>query len=210
MAIPSGVSKVQIYGTLLGGQEIFETGYWIGQAPGSDADSNTLAEELAADFELNGWPSMQDTLKSGDYWRGVKLYSYPTGGPRATHIGLYALPTPLAGDGAGEHPLQTCLVTTLLTGFAGRRNRGRMYWPARGADIQGGKFTQAMVDKVVQGWAAHFTSVNNTSRGPVVVVSPTGSARRDATLTKGDDLPDIQRRRANKLTASYTHQSAPL
>lgn len=210
MGIPAGVSRVVVYGTLLGSTDIFETGYWIGQAPATDAAANTLAEDLASDFESNAWPSMQDTFRNNDAWRGVRVYSYPAGGPVAAHIGEFALTTPLVGSGTDEHPLQTCLVTTLLTGFSGRRNRGRMYWPARGADIAGGRFSSAMVDDVVQGWAAHFTSVNSTGKGPVVVVSQAGGTQRDATLTRGDDKPDVQRRRANKLTPSYTHTSSPL
>lgn len=210
MGIPAGVSKVVYGGTLLGGQEIWECGVWTGQAPTSDADATTLAENIAADFEVNGWPSIQDVLKNNDAWRYVKVYSYPSGGPAAAHVGDFELTTPLVGSGTGDHPLQTCLVTTVLTGFAGRRNRGRIFTPARGATILGGRFQSDMVDDVVQGWAAHFTSANTKGYGPISVVSQAGSARRDASILKGNDKPDIQRRRANKLTASYTHQSAPL
>jgi hypothetical protein len=104
----------------------------------------------------------------------------------------------------GFCPLQVCMVATLITGAAGRRNRGRMYLPANGIGFGSHEFPNARVDAVCQALAAWLDALN-TLDGSAVVVSQAGTSKRAITQVRVDSKPDIQRRRANAQVASHTH-----
>lgn len=205
MAIPANTTKVVLAGHLTGG-EIFETGFWLtGDAPVSDAAANVLAASLAASFTSDAAAALRAMIGSGEGYDEVRVYSYVSGGPSASFVGSASLTAP--GTGTTYQGLnQACCVVTLLTGLAGRRNRGRMYLPATHVDIpSGAEFNPTQVDTIANAVGAWFTDINTAGPGPkVCVMSSAASAATPVLDVRVDNKPDIQRRRANKLAASHT------
>lgn len=205
MPIPSGYSRVVIVGTL-NASETFETGFWVHLAPTSQTDNDDLANSIASTFTLNAYPSLKQLITPADAFTEIRVYSYPSGGPTAAFISSATLGTS-PGSGAGALPEQVCMVITTTTGAAGRRNRGRLYLPATGAQLVAAKtFMTATVDAGVGGIAALFTSLAAGQPVPSVV-SQVGSSGRPITEVHGDNRPDIQRRRANKQPVTYTKRT---
>lgn len=188
-----------LYGTV-GATEIFETGFWVvGTTPSSDLDVQTMAGKVAAAWEANS--TQQKSIISNDTaYTEVRGYFYGDTSGKATHTGS----APITGGGgtsAGFNcPLQTCMVMTLRTGYAGRSNRGRMYLPANGINLGTDHlYGSAALQSLVIEFAAFLSDViTDGSIGAPVVVSRTESAYQTITAVDADYRPDIQRRRANK------------
>jgi hypothetical protein len=206
MGIPAGLTKVVLRGTLAGG-EIFETGFWLsGTAIASEADANAFCATLS-DFLADGSTIQADlaaVMDSASHMTQVRSYTY-TGTSTATYVG--SADCVFAGTSASHAALQQCVVLTLNTGLSGRRNRGRMYWPATGlvttADgCWGGSAWANLADAF---YAVFSSSGAIGALSIAVVVSQTGTTSHPITTIKVDNKPDIQRRRANKLAASAQH-----
>lgn len=205
MGIPSGVSRVAVVGTI-SGTETFEWGFWVSLAPTSQTDNDALASSIASTFTLNAYPSLKGLIRAGDAYTAIKVYSYPSGGPRASYISTATLGTS-PGNGAGSLPAQVCMVVTTETGAAGRRNRGRIYLPATGAQlVGGGTFQNTQVDAGVGGIAALFTSLAAGQPVPVVV-SQVGTSKRTIVAVHADNKPDIQRRRGKGIVSGYSKRT---
>jgi len=210
MPIPSDISRVSLLGTLSGG-EIFDTSFWCsGSAPTSPTLANAFAAEIAT--LLNGsaaLTAMKALIESDCVYQQVKVYGYPSGGPSAESIGVAAI-TGGTGTGSTPHPLQTCLVATLHTNFAGRRFRGRMYFPANGAAFANPYFSSTVSANLSSGLAAFFTAINANGVVPttVVVLSQMATVDHVVTAVSTDTKPDIQRRRANRLSGQITTSTA--
>lgn len=212
MPIPADVQRIIFYGTSPQG-EIWETGFWMqGGLPSSSEAASTQAELVFNVFLSESDPPVFPWLQAHALGAnasivGARCYVYPDGGPTATYVGEYAAPSPLVGSSSYHLPDQVCLVTTLQTGVSGRRNRGRMYWPANGLSVVStSQFVLSDVQTLADDLAAAFRDLASSSAGVPSVVSAVGSTVRPITAIKVDTIPDIQRRRANKAQAvgSYT------
>lgn len=213
MAIPAGVQRIVFFGQLPGG-EIWETGFWLqGGLPTSDDAAATQAELVFNVFLSESDPPVfpwlqTHALSSGGNIQGARCYAYPSGGPSATYVGEYTAPSPLVGSSSYHLPDQVCLVTTLLTGASGRRNRGRMYWPAPGLSVVStSQFVLTDVQTLADDLAAAFRDLASSDAGVPCVVSVVGSTSRPISSVKVDTIPDIQRRRANKLAPVGTYSA---
>jgi hypothetical protein len=210
MSIPSGATKVVIAGS--GAQtEIFETGFWlIGADVSSAADANLLCASISEIIADSGdhETAVSNLLNADFQYDEVRSYTY-TGSSTATWVGRADMS--ISGSSASRGPLQQCVVATLLTGLSGRRNRGRMYWPASGLATQTGyQVSASVVTALSQQLADIFNEINgNEAAGVVSVVSQTGSTSHPVTSVRVDSKPDIQRRRANKEQA-LTVVSSPV
>lgn len=203
MGIPAGVSRVSLIGTGPGA-EIFETGFWLQVAPATDALADALAADIVAAAGTVALPNLRSLIPADSSYRSVRVYSYPAGGPTAAHVGEAAIATG-AGTATGSNPLQVAMVVTLLTGSAGRRNRGRMYLPATGVVMVDHMFSSARVDAAAQGVRDLLAGLGSeTPPKPPVVVSTAGSSAKPITSVRADNKPDIQRRRANKLIETHS------
>jgi len=199
MAIPAGVTRVSLKGAFVGG-DVFDTSFWVrGAVITSDAQANSFAASVATVFATHA-AEMLFLLDNASAYQGVTVYHYPTGGPSATFVGVATIPAG-TGTGAGHQPHQVCLVMTMLTAFAGRSNRGRMYWPATGLNLDGGLQVNSTVLATILTGVSGFIEAINTTLSPahVVVVSTKLGAYNDVVQVKMDSAPDIQRRRANHL-----------
>lgn len=207
MAIPAQQTKVVLHGTLLGGEE-FDPGFWLdGDAPISDAAAGVLAASIASIFEgSTAFAALRSILSTDCAYTEVRVYGYPTGGPRATAVGAAPV-TGGTGTGDTTNPLQVCCCLTLQTANSGRRNRGRIYLPMTSSGaLSAHEIASITLSAVVEGFAAFLGSITSSGPGPVpTVVSFAGSATNHITSVKGDTRPDIQRRRANREAINGTH-----
>jgi len=173
----------------------------------TDADAaNALAFLVHAEFGASD-PSgaMSRTLDEignpGVIWLKVSVYCYPTGGPTATYVGEYILPSPYPGGGALHLPNQCSLVLSLRTGLSGRSRRGRMYLPAVGVAMENdGEVASTHLAVITNTWALAFTDWNAASTPKIVVVSPHLTAYTPVTSVICDSRIDIQRSRAKSET----------
>lgn len=200
------MSRAVIHGTLAGG-EIFETGFWLSQAP-TDADAATArAVEIAGHVVSDLLPGVTGLITADSAYTGVRLYAYPTGGPLATFVGEGPI-TSGPGHGTGSNPLpdQCGLVVTLNTGASGRSHRGRMYLPGNGMPL--GADHQLGIDQATSVANAMATFISNmVGEGPVVVLSQLLGTSRPVDSVNVDTRVDIQRRRANRQAVTGHHTS---
>lgn len=206
---PANLVKIVLYGTLTGG-EIWETGFWMTDTGVNSAETATAQAHVIAgtlNSEDDSGAMRITAIRIWDLevkWVGVRCYGY-NGGPTATWVGDFPLDAPRQGQApGGPLPHQVCACMTLLTGLAGRSQRGRMYLPATGVSLDsGGQMTHPSIDPVVASWAKAFTDINASDAGKIVVYSRTRQATHQVRSVRIDSVPDIQRRRANGLQANY-------
>jgi hypothetical protein len=208
MAMPANTVRNVIRGTLAGG-EIFQTSFMtVGLAPTSEDLAQAYSDSLR-DRWLAHLPTLLNMINSGCAYDGVTIYAYPAGGTAATFTASTDFATPQIGTGNAILPDQVCLVMTLLTGAAGRRNRGRMYLPATGVTMAaGGLVSATQVATWVTGVESIFSDINGQApnMGGVSVVSNVGTTSRLVTSVRSDQRADIQRRRANKQVTGATSE----
>lgn len=208
MAVPAGLVKFVLYGSATDG-EIWSTSWYTKPSAGISSQANldnfvnTYANTsyLASTLSTTLKTRMSTTTRQ----LGFKGYFY-NGGPTALYATDAPFSSPIVGSsGSSPLPLQTAVVCSLLTGAAGRRNRGRMYLPVNAVALgTNHELTTTDVDALANAVKQWFDVLNASGNNPVQVVSIAGSASRDVTQVRVDSRPDIQRRRANKQTADYT------
>jgi hypothetical protein len=203
VTIPADVTRVSIIGTGPG-SEVFDTSFWlVGDAPLNSAGANAIAASVVTAWNANAANAWKTCLATTQQFTEVRVYGYKNGGPTAQAIGTAAI-TGGTGTGANKNALQVCMVVSLRTLFAGRRNRGRMYLPATGLTPSSAHdFSSTNVTNVATGTAAFFTALNALPAAYIVgVVSQVGAgATNGVTSVYVDGKPDIQRRRANKFVS---------
>lgn len=190
--------------------EIWQTGCWVENvAVASQADADAFASAVHDDFVSELLGTVRAMLPDNASCTAIKVYCYPTGGTTATYISEVPVSS---GTGTGGHnlPEQICMVATLLTGVAGRRNRGRMYFPAFGVAIAAdNQFDSTLPGALADALAAWFTDIASINApSPVVVYSVAGSAVNPVVTVRVDSKPDIQRRRVNREAATSTASAA--
>lgn len=210
MGAPAGAVRVVFHGTAPGG-EIWETGFWMmNTGVVSQANADALAFTLVAEFNATDDSgamriTMQQIGGATYSWTTIRVYAYPDGGTKAAFIGESVLATPVAGLHSTVLPNQCALVLTLLTGAAGRSQRGRMYLPCNALNLQtSGQAAPTDISPIAAAWAKAFTDINASTTGKIVVVSQKLVAARNVTSVRADTKIDIQRRRANKQQAVAT------
>lgn len=208
MPIPPDIMRVSMLGVGPGAEQ-FDVSFWLRTgAPALGTEANALAVQIRDLWQTNAATAYRALIPNTQRWSEIRLYSYPTGGPSAGVIGSAPI-TSANGTGtatAVQTPLQTAMTVSLLTQFAGRRTRGRMYLPASGKLMQSDSlWGLGDVTPVATATANFFTAVNALGGiGEVVVLSQiTGGGQTvPVTSVRVDNKPDIQRRRANKLIAT--------
>lgn len=204
MPIPANVTRISLVGHA-GASEIFDTSVWCAGAPTTPAAANTFAATLATGLGTSGLlTDLVNMIMPDSGYDEVRVYGYPTGGPTASVIGSAPITGGVGVAGNPSLPLQVALVATLESDLAGRRHRGRMYFPMNGGGNMGNDhYVQAgRVDGLCAGlvaWLSNFDSANRA-----VIVSRVAGSTTPVTHVKVDNRPDIQRRRANRQLSTHT------
>lgn len=206
MPIPAGVCRCSLVGTV-GGSEIFDTSFWVLGGTASLSDTQALADGIAG--ILTATNAMQNTLSVAmpdTTYTQVRCYAYTAAGTSATWVTEASVNK--TGTGTVPAALQVSIVVSLRTQFVGRSRRGRMYLPANGyglgTDHQG---SSGFIATLAEEWATILGNVNaiNLPGGgnpSVCVVSQTLNDTAVVNAVIVDSVPDVQRRRANKLAAT--------
>lgn len=200
--------RFTIEGDLGAGLEQWSSGCAFRPAPGFAADPadvqgwcENIYNAAATVFPV----AVLNRMSSGCRITGVRAQYYGPSGP-ALYSGFRAFTTPLAGQGTISMPPQCSMVVSLLTSIAGRKFRGRMYWPNLA-----GSMTSSMKLTVPAGTATGFATMLNeiASRypGPDIiepaVYSAVDQALTSVTSVRVGDVVDTQRRRRDALTEIY-------
>lgn len=196
MAIPPGVTKYVVSGTMPSG-EIWQTAWWrtgLAATDVTDAAAATVATGAPLTAVLNAWKAWNGTQVKAT---ALDMYHYGSGTGADAH-GHASLA--VAGTQASNiSPNQVALVVTLRSATATRSGRGRQYWPATGMAISAadGLFPSGSVSTFLTALAALF--LPPTSPQPTVVVSQTRIATYPVVSIDADTRPDTQRRRLNSI-----------
>lgn len=205
MALASSLRLV-LFGTTAP-SEIWETGVWLTGATATTQEATQAAVDAAQSGMVNLLVAIKARLSVDGAYAGLRAYSYPQGGTSASFVAENTTGAG-AGTGTGLLPVQTCMVVTLLTGAAGRRNRGRMYFPAYGETLTGdSQFNIGSTDSLTNTLATWFENLKGGNNvGVPSVYSKIAGSARPINLIRADTRPDVQRRRANRLAASGSSQ----
>lgn len=206
MAIPPDTARIVFSGTMPNG-EIWSTGFWVhGSVPTSAGEANALAELAffqfsAADTSGSMTITLETLFNSSTVWTQVNAYCYPTGGPTATYVGRYDIPSPPIGSNSAHNPNQVAFCLTLRSGLSGRSRRGRMFLPATGAPMEtDGQLSQSRLASLTNAWALGFSDWNAASTPKIVIVSQRLDAFTPVTTVTMDSRADVQRSRAKSET----------
>lgn len=200
MGLPLSVARISFMGQLSSGEQ-FVTSHWVRANDVISADdANALA--LAAYSAYNNLlaTAVRAMISPTESYNEIRVHVYRSGGPNADLIGTYAVSHPGTGASTDHLPLQTCIVATLKTGFAGRSYRGRMYWPMTCMSLTNHQLVQTQIDSLANGLKQYFDTLNAlpVDRTPAVV-SQVGTGHWTAISSVSvDSRPDIQRRRAHQ------------
>lgn len=206
--IPLGHSRTVFSGALPSG-EIFATGLWANEAPSDEAATQAQADAFGTEIS-NAWGASGSPVEfnsPGMILQRVTVYSYLTNSGRASFVAEHSL-SKAGASIYGQIPDQCAIVATLLTGSAGRRNRGRMYWPCTAPAISQGQMQNAQCENYA-GWLSDLITAFNSHIGSqhMVVLSQVAGSSKSISAIGTDTRIDIQRRRANRETINsrYTN-----
>lgn len=139
--------------------------------------------------------------------RGLEAETYVAGSTVADSSAAFSYTSPGVGGSAGAAPTQTCVVVSTRTFTPGVRGRGRMYIPATGLVLNATHNVGSLfIDALANSTATLITALNATSvAGSAIqaIVAGSDPTGHPITSLRVDSEPDIQRRRADKIRASY-------
>lgn len=210
-----GYLRMSFEGTLASGQEAWSTSCnfnLLGSGGPDEGDLNAWCQEVADDLGTLVTSQLSNLLSLQGKITAIKAYYYTAIGSPATIVG--AASANFTGGATPSMPLQTAMVFSLKTPLAGRRNRGRMYWPAQGAGVMsGGRFsssdhTGAPPDLVLllAGVCGRWPGIGTIEPA---VVSAAGNTVTPVTSISVGDVPDTQRRRRDNLVEQYATAQYP-
>lgn len=210
------VNRVTIYGSSYGGQEIWTTGFYLGNL---DTDVGLPSESTAAAIKTAWQTFFTATAQTISYlWKteGVKISPMNVDGTTdIDNVVNSPYATAIQGQSAGTgFPPQVSLVATLLAdngrGLAGK---GRMYLPGVSVGIDGtGHLAPGSNQTIATNLANFFEELEasmdvqgqliNASHGRAPFLGSTATNRAVTHIRVGN-VYDTQRRRRNSLVEAY-------
>lgn len=207
--IPAGVSRVVFSGTIA--EEQWSSGFWLNQQQLSTAGATAAATAIRT-IAVAQQTSLTLFWCSHVALTDIRVYDYGDSSGHASDVGEAPV-TSYVGGSTAHGPYQLCQVLTLHTALAGRRRRGRMYWPAPGGVFATHLFNASNAQQVCTGMGSLFNAINTSTSvaGSVSVLS-----QRDGNAVVVEDVAtdlraDIQRRRADSqlVGAKFTFDVTP-
>lgn len=209
MAFNARHKLLTVFGTAYGGVETWSFGVRFSTVTGIDAVSQTQVDACAS-ATTTFWNTAGIYMPQSHSLTGLKLApvgtdgKYPPG--EIAYIHDY---TPDPGPtNTNLHPAQcTQVVTFLAEGQPrGRASRGRIYMPCPAAAINGADGTNGLGSALATAAATWLSALNDVADlGQAAIMSSLGSGiTAPITQTRGDNLPDTQRRRRRQLVSTST------
>jgi hypothetical protein len=199
--------RVELRGTLSEGSEVWSMGFSTQPVIGSTPSMDDVALTALTLFEEQVWGSVaiKAAMPNGTSLDSSRAQSFDDAGV-VTGTGEAQLSTPEYGDSVNSLPPQCAVVVSLRTPIPGARGRGRMYFPAPGADQVGiaGRLLTATRDAIGLRMALFFNAFNADPAMPTVAVaSSVGEFVTSVDEIRVGDVIDTQRRRRDALPEAY-------
>ena len=210
--------RVTLMGTCLGGTEIWNTGFWLGESataagPPTQAEADAIRAAWQT-FFVHGNSKINSSYKCD----GVKVawvQEDGTSDPSNTKYAYYTTPISGTSTDSGIMPPQCSLAATMISAKArGFGSKGRMYLPGINAPLLAtGKISSGTVLPIATKLKEFFDAVNAHADVPLPVTlnataSTNPTSTHDAEMwavtgVKVGDVYDTQRRRRNQLVETY-------
>jgi hypothetical protein len=211
------VVKVTLSGTMLGGQEMWQTGFYVGSATQDAAVPNQAYADAVRDAWVTFWQAASTPISSTYIFTGVKLARLLKNGDYDAGDVIQSFPTPAkpGASAAGQLPPQCSLVATLVAGSGkGLAGKGRMYLPGVNASMDAtGHITTLNAQNTATNLAAFFNTINGSFDAPGEVINVSrghknllGVGARNVPINgiRVGNVYDTQRRRRNALAETYS------
>lgn len=177
-----------------------------GEVETDPADLGDWAQAIADYLESATLAGLDNLLSSSGRITRVRTYYYSGPGP-AVAAGTAALSPARVGSGTASKPPQCSAAFTLLTGLAGRRYRGRFYWPCLAGGFTGDTLKLSIPATAAQDAAAMMNAIGASVPGAVdlnvQVYSAVGDFLTPVNQVRIGDVIDTQRRRREALVEGY-------
>lgn len=202
--------RISIQGALPGGEKWSVNPIYRFTAP--IAVSATECAAVAAGIHGIAVPGTLTALNpAGVSMTGTRVEARDLNGA-LENVAEVARTTPVVGTSATTHPLQTSIVLSLLSVDSTARGKGRLYWPALGIALNSStlRFSTAPVGDYLAGMNAYLASIRAAIRAvggmttaSLAVWSRTTPKTEIVVNVRAGDVPDVQRRRRDKLIETY-------
>lgn len=212
------VVRVTISGTMLGGGEEWQTGFYMGSLT-QDASAPTQGfADAVRDAWTTFWSANQSHISSYYIFTAVKCAMLLKNGDYDQSfdvVNSYPTPGVAGGGGSLQYPPQVSLVATTIGGSGkGLGGKGRMYLPGVYAAIDGsGHLGSTECQSIATNLAAFFNSVDSSIDAPGHAVNVSrghknllGAGARNVPINgiRVGNVFDTQRRRRNALVETYS------
>ena len=216
MPFADKVIHVTLSGSMLGGSEEWQTGFYLGQAAGAaqvptQAYADVVRDAWKTWFTINGMVHQSYTFTQ------VKLARLGTDGKYDGSDVVVSTPaTAVVGAYGGSlMPPQIALVATLIAGSGkGLAGKGRMYLPGISAGLAAnGHLDQTFCGTVATSLATFFNTINSSFEAPGRAINASkghekllGVGARNVPINgvRVGNVYDTQRRRRNALAETYS------
>lgn len=210
------VTHVTLTGKMLGGNEIWQTGFYMGKAAGESEVPSQAFADAVRDAWLTFWTNGQNGVSQFYTFEEVKCARLGKDGryDGSAVVTSHPAVATVGGSGGNALPPQIALVATLIggsgKGFAGK---GRMYLPGINFPIDGtGHLGNLESQKICDNLAIFFNAMYATlTSGDIPINASRGSSKflgagaRNVPINgvRVGNVYDTQRRRRDALAESY-------
>ena len=198
-----------VFGTSFNGVETWSFGVRFSPVTGVEPVTQAQVNACVTPTQTL-WNDPTLFMPSSHSLTGIKLApigvdgKYPPG-----EVAFIADITPDPGPtNTNQHPAQCTQVCTFLAEGQprGRASRGRIYLPCPNAAVSSGTGGNSLGSAIATAVATWLSALNDVADlGQAAIMSELGTGiTAPITQTRGDDLPDTQRRRRRQLTSTTT------
>lgn len=211
----TGILKTSILGQLPNGEVWSVNPCWfgiVGDLPLTYDQLNTIATAINA---VAVPTALRGNWSTGTAVTGVRLEHRELDGSLLAQL-EQTRPAIAVGSSSTPLPMQAAAVTSLRTTSSGAHARGRLYWPATGALLDGTslRLASAVVTNYISGVKTYLsgiaTAIGATSPSPTLSVwSRALATTYPVNRILVGDIPDVQRRRRDAAIETYVTSSYP-
>lgn len=210
--MPANRNRIVFEGSLGVNAEQWSTGIvfqdpGLGQGESSDAVMAAWAQDIHLSFTGLVNTALRTALSTSGTIDRVRIEYYNGTGPLTSVV--ESSETPVAGLTTADQPYSSSVCLSLATGFTSSRRRGRMYWPALAAAVDGnGRFTGTTSNTQFAAAAVQLINMIKANYSGALDMEPGVYSTVDndvttVTAVRVGSIPDTQRRRRDNLVEVY-------